>query len=81
MKRSIVQTLSAALFASVFTVITTAAIGPSIALAGSDKIPTLDVRPVCRGIAFNRRIRAWDKVGKPRPFNDALRPRRRFTSS
>ena len=52
MKRSIVQTLSASLFASVFTVITIAAIGPSIALAQSDEIPTLDVRPVCRGIAL-----------------------------
>src|SRR5215831_3970067 len=51
MKRSIVQTLSA-VFASVFTVITIAAIGPSIALAQSDEIPTLDVRPVCRGIAL-----------------------------
>src|SRR6516225_9765911 len=52
MKRSIAQTLSAALFAWVFTVITIAAIGPSIALAQSDEIPTLDVRPVCRGIAL-----------------------------
>jgi hypothetical protein len=52
MKTSIVQSLSAALFASVFTVITIAAIGPSIALAQSDEIPTLDVRPVCRGIAL-----------------------------
>jgi hypothetical protein len=52
MKTSIVQSLSAALFASVFTVITIAAIGPSIALAQSDKFPTLDVRPVCRGIAL-----------------------------
>ncbi len=33
------------------TVIMIAAIGPSIALARSDEIPTLDVRPVCRGIA------------------------------
>jgi hypothetical protein len=49
MKTSIVQSLSAALFAAVFTVITIAAIGPSIAL---DEIPTLDVRPVCRGIAL-----------------------------
>jgi len=53
MKTSIVQSLSAALFASVLTVITIAAIGPSIALArSSDEIPTLDVRPVCRGIAL-----------------------------
>jgi hypothetical protein len=52
MKTSIVQSLSAALFASVFTVITIAAIGPSIALARSDEFPTLDVRPVCRGIAL-----------------------------
>jgi hypothetical protein len=52
MKTSIVQSLSAALFTSVFTVITTAAIGPSIALAQSNEIPTLDVRPVCRGIAL-----------------------------
>ena len=51
MKRLIVQTLSA-MFASVFTVITIAAIAPSIALAQSDEIPTLDVRPVCRGIAL-----------------------------
>ena len=51
MKRSIVQTLSA-VFASVFTVMTIVAIGPSIALAQSDEIPTLDVRPVCRGIAL-----------------------------
>ena len=51
MKRSIVQTFSA-VFASVFTGITIAAIGPSIALAQSDEIPTLDVRPVCRGIAL-----------------------------
>jgi hypothetical protein len=49
MKTSIVQSLSAALFAVVFTVITIAAVGPSIAL---DEIPTLDVRPVCRGIAL-----------------------------
>jgi len=49
MKTSIVQSLSAALFAAVFTVITIAAIRPSIAL---DEIPTLDVRPVCRGIAL-----------------------------
>jgi hypothetical protein len=52
MKRSIVQTLSASLFAWVFTVITIAAIGPSIARAPSDEIPTLDVQPVCRGIAL-----------------------------
>ena len=51
MKRSIVQTFSA-VSASVFTGITIAAIGPSIALAQSDEIPTLDVRPVCRGIAL-----------------------------
>src|SRR6516225_3946771 len=51
MKRSIVQTLSA-VFASVFTGITIAAIGPSIARAPSDEIPTLDVQPVCRGIAL-----------------------------
>ena len=50
MKRSIVQTLSASLFAWVFTVITIAAIGPSIARAPSDEIPTLDVQPVCRGV-------------------------------
>jgi hypothetical protein len=52
MKTSIVQSLSAALFASVFTVITIAAIGPSVALAKSDEVPTLDVLPVCRGIAL-----------------------------
>jgi hypothetical protein len=52
MKTSIIQSLSAALFASVFTVITITAIGPSIALAKSDEIPTLDVRPMCRGIAL-----------------------------
>jgi hypothetical protein len=42
------KTLSAALFASVFTVIT---IPASIALAQFNEIPTLDVRAVCRGIA------------------------------
>lgn len=33
------------------TVLVTVAIGPSVALARTDDIPNLDVRPVCRGIA------------------------------
>jgi hypothetical protein len=80
MKRSIVQTLST-VFASVFTGITIVAIGPSIALLSPTKSQRWTCGQCVAESPFNRRIRAWDKVGKPRPFNDALRVRRKFASS
>jgi len=44
---------------------------PSISWARSDSVPTLDVRPVCRGIASQSGTRVWGSPAKLRLFGNA----------
>jgi len=63
------------------SVIAFAAIVPSIALARSDDIPTLDMKPICRGIASQSADPGVAKAAKPTPSNAAWRASRKFASN